>query len=296
MEAGKFDVLLFAKHRLYPPALQPRNGWHDRMFTRNKGTYSCLSYNTNDGEGTKWNQYGGTGITLNANLKSRMTTSGSGGDPTKLGRWTWVRIGEKDGIATVFVSAYRPCKNTSGLHTVWSQQERYFKEHEDIESPDVHTLFIRDLCKFLGELRDAGNHVVLGMDANDDIRDGTVTKALSEVGIFEAVVSNHGGESVPATCATNKQRKPIDSIWTSPGLTVLKCGFLPFHEIYGFNSDHRLIWADICNEDLLGHRPQYIYRASGSRVKSNDPDTRERYIQRCLEKYEQADIITDYET
>ena len=110
------------------------------------------------------------------------------------------------------------------------------------------------------------------MDANDDIRKGEVTKALLEVGILEAVVSNHGGKSVPATCATNKQRKPIDSIWTSPGLTVLKCGFLPFHEIYGFNSDHQLIWADIYNEDLLGHRPQYIHRASGSNVKPNDPD------------------------
>ena len=31
-------------------------------------------------------------------------------------------------------------------------------------------------------------------------------------------------------------------------------------------------------------------------MKSNDPDIRERYIQRCLEKYEQADIINDYET
>ena len=29
MEAGKFDVLLFAEHGLYPPALQPRHGWHD---------------------------------------------------------------------------------------------------------------------------------------------------------------------------------------------------------------------------------------------------------------------------
>ena len=80
--------------------------------------------------------------------------------------------------------------------------------------------------------------MVLGMDANDNIRNGEVTKALLEAGILEAVVSNHGGESVPATCATNKQQKPIDSIWIIPGLTVLKCGFLPFHKICGFNSDH----------------------------------------------------------
>ena len=69
------------------------------------------------------------------------------------------------------------------------------------------------------------------MDANDNVRDGKVTKALMEIGMYEAVVSNHGGESVPATCAINKQRKTINSIWTSPGLTVLRCGFLPFHDV-----------------------------------------------------------------
>ena len=122
------------------------------MCTMNKGTYTCLSYNTNDGKEMIWNQYGRTGITLTADLKSRMTKRGSGGAPTKLGRWTWVRIGSKDGIATVFVSAYRPCKNPGGMHTVWSQQAQYFKEYEDIGAPDVYALFIQDLCKFLVEL------------------------------------------------------------------------------------------------------------------------------------------------
>ena len=160
--------------------------------------------------------------------------------------------------------------------------------------PDLHALSIRDLCKFLGDLRDKGNNVVLGMDANDDVRDGEVMKALMEIGIFDAVVSNHGGKSVPTTCATNKQRKPIDSIWISPGLTVLRCDFLPFHETYCFNSDHQLIWADICNEDLFGAYSQHIYRAPVSNVKSNDPDIREMYIQQYLEKYEGEDVINDY--
>ena len=54
--------------------------------------------------------------------------------------------------------------------------------------------------------------MVLGMDVNDDVRDGEVNKALWEVGMFEAVVSNHTDKSVPATCATNTQQKSIDSI------------------------------------------------------------------------------------
>ena len=159
---------------------------------------------------------------------------------------------------------------------------------------NIHALFIRGLCKFLGDLRDKGNNVVLSMDANDNVWDGEATKALMKIGIFEAVVSNHGGKNVPATCVTNKQWKPIDSIWTSPGLNVLKCGFLPFHETYGFQSDHQLISTNICNEDLLGHHPQHIHCAPGSNVKSKNPDIREMYIQRCLEKYKHEDGINDF--
>ena len=229
-------------------------------------------------------------------MRVRKTKDGVGGDPTKLGRWTWTKICGKGDITTVFVSVYRLCHNPDGLHTVWSQQVRYFKDHKNIQEPDVQALFIRDLCNFLGDLRDDGHNVVLGIDANDDIRDGKVTEGPMEIGMYEAVVSNRGGESVPATCATNKQRKHIDSSWTSPGLTVMRCSFLPFHDVYGFQSDHQLIWADICNEDMTGHCPQHVYRAPRSKVRSNDPDIREKYIQRCIETYGAKDVINDFQT
>ena len=88
------------------------------------------------------------GITLTANMRSRMMERGSGGDSTKPGRWTWVCIGGKDVIPTVFVSTYHLWKNINGLNTECNQQARYFKQEEDIEVPDVHALFIRGLCKF----------------------------------------------------------------------------------------------------------------------------------------------------
>ena len=102
MSAGKYDALLFAKHGLYPPELKTKEGWHDRMCMMNKGTYTRLSYNTNDGENTKLNQYGGTCITLTTNMTSIIIEKGSVGVPTKLGRWSWVRLGGKYGIATVY--------------------------------------------------------------------------------------------------------------------------------------------------------------------------------------------------
>ena len=37
MTAGKYDVLLFAEHNPFGPALEPRHQMHDRMCTLNRG-------------------------------------------------------------------------------------------------------------------------------------------------------------------------------------------------------------------------------------------------------------------
>ena len=86
MSAGKYDVLLYAEHGLYVPALEPKHPMHNRMCVMNKGIFTRLSYNTNDRTDTKWNQYGCTGITLNKDMRARKSKDGVGGDPTKLGR------------------------------------------------------------------------------------------------------------------------------------------------------------------------------------------------------------------
>jgi len=284
MAVGKYDALLFTEYGLYPPKLEPWHVWHDRMCTAIKGSYICFSYNTNDREDTKWNQDGGTCSTLTADMQSRMTEKGSGGDPIKLGRWTWVCIGGKDDITTVFVSAYWPCKSLNGLNTVWNQQVRYFKREEDIEVPNIQAFFNRNMYKALDDIKDKRYHVVLEMDANNDVCDGEVSKSLLAIDISQAVISSHGGRSASVTCATNTQRKPINSIWTSPRLTVLKFEFLQFHEVYGFNSDHWLICAKICYTNFYGHHPQRVSRAPVSKVKSNDPDIRGKWIQKCIQR------------
>ena len=70
MAGGKYDVLLVAEHGLYSPELAASEGWHDRMCMSMKGTYSRLSYNTNDRVFTPWNQYGDMGVTLTADVLS----------------------------------------------------------------------------------------------------------------------------------------------------------------------------------------------------------------------------------
>ena len=67
------------------------------------------------------------------------------------------------------MSAYRPFKNTKGMSTVWNQQVRYLQREHTIEVPDIHELFITDLCATLGFMREDRYHVIMGMDANHDV-------------------------------------------------------------------------------------------------------------------------------
>ena len=89
--AGMYSVLTYTEHGLYTPILESKHKIQDRMYVMHKGTSTCLSYSINDGKDTKWNQYGGTGTTLNADMRLRKSQDGIGGDPTKLGRWTWTK-------------------------------------------------------------------------------------------------------------------------------------------------------------------------------------------------------------
>ena len=55
MAGRKYYVLLVVEHDLNPPNLDVKHGWHDHICMTMKGSYSCLSYNTNDREAAPWN-------------------------------------------------------------------------------------------------------------------------------------------------------------------------------------------------------------------------------------------------
>ena len=131
------------------------------------------------------------------------------------------------------------------------------------------------------------------MDANDNVRDASVSVELADIAITENVISNYKCGSVPGTCSKNKQQESVDSIWPSPDLDVFRCSFLPFHDnMYGFDLDHRLILIELCNQSLYGHYHQKIFCAPISKVKSDNPNNYEIYIEKVLERYESGDVLT----
>ena len=89
-------------------------------------------------------------------------------------------------------------------------------------------IFQEQLCQFISKTIDQGREVVLGMDTNNDIRPRNFSKMLEEIRMKEVILNFHKEKSLPATHNRNRSRKPIDSIWTLPGIEAISCGFLPF--------------------------------------------------------------------
>ena len=187
---GKFDVLLFAEHGLYHRNAGPSQRWNIRIKYYSKGTFSVVGYNKTV-KCDNWKQPGGTGITITKNMVTRKDKEGSGFDETGLGRWSWVRIEGKAKELTVFISAYRPCKNRKNLISVWNQQERFFKSKERITSPNVQMIFENNLCKVIQSTMEKGHKVVLGTDTNDDVRKCECSEKLNNIGMKEIIINFH---------------------------------------------------------------------------------------------------------
>ena len=57
----------------------------------------------------------------------------------------------------LFLSQHTGCAKVSAIrYIVWNQQAQYLKHQEYIKVPDIHALFIRNLCKALGDMIDEG--------------------------------------------------------------------------------------------------------------------------------------------
>ena len=107
-------------------------------------------------------------------------------------------------------------------------------------------------------------------------------------------------KSPPTTMDRNNSRTPIDSIWTTPGVEIKACGYLPFGAENSCESDHRLVWIEVDNTAILGKNPPELYVNPKTKIKSNEPKNREKYIKMVKREYhredifKKADVFTNY--
>jgi hypothetical protein len=185
----------------------------------------------------------------------------------KWGRWCSTKFRGASEHTFRIISAYRCVRNIHGPLSVWNQL-RYLMDLQRI-SDDPIERFDRDLCQFIQECMAAGEQVILGIDVNEDIRSGSFSKIMRDLGLKDICTHRHG-PSNPSTYARGST--PIDAIYVTANLWSSRCGYLPVV------SDHRVLWIDIPQEQLFGRRLSALPIRTPQRLILQDPRVVEKYI------------------
>ena len=211
-------------------------------------------------------QHGGVASVCFSRLGSFIT--GRGQDPTGLGRWSWFRVGSPD-RSTRIISAYRPTKpgnakssdTKAGWYKVWAQHSRYFRKR-CVEGNPLQ-LFDRDLIHQMKEWRARGDEIILFIDANESVYDGSFSARLSSDPLLmsEAFLTANGYWS-PASYF--RGQLPLYGCFVSPGVDCLNVSVSPQQAGAG---DHRYWIVDICAKSLLGVDYPHLVRPRGRRLK-----------------------------
>ena len=208
-------------------------------------------------------QPGGTATLVVDDVAHRY--KGSGFDTTGLGRWSWIVITGKQQCVTRIVTAYCPVKSTKGLNTVYAQQLAYFKT-------DPVSKFWDDLATEVAQWHAAGEQIILMGDWNEPVNSDNLRRWCTVLGLKEGVSSKHSGDPPPTY---HRGRFAIDGIFVSTTLQIDRSGYLPFGELPG---DHRGIWMDVSQSQILGYKMADIPTAKARKLKLQDPRVVQKYL------------------
>ena len=174
------------------------------------------------------------------------------------------------------ISGYRPNPDaTDRTGTVYSQHERHLRAIKAFREP--RRAYIKDLETELDRWIEEGNLIVIGIDANDNIRTGDVNAMICNKGLVEVHSTQHPTLPTESTCNKNTQEIPVDGIWASPTLDCLAAGYHGYGEIIIGKTDHRMIWADFSYESALGFKPPEPKYSAPQRLTLTDPRVVNKY-------------------
>jgi hypothetical protein len=263
------DLIMMQEIGLYWNKLDPSDQWAERVMPLPDST-SMFAHNTLEpGLSTKL-QYGGAGIVATSEVRHRMTSRGK--DPSDMGRWVWMRMQGKEGHYVRFITAYRPCLS-GGTSSVFQQQSRALTTN-----CNPRTVLLEDLTAAMIKWKALGDHIILGMDANEDVCQGEIRKFLAPLGLREIILELHHDLSPPATQNRNTSREPIDGMWASRGISISRGGYLAFGD--SCPSDHRSLWFDASYSVAFGQQTLEMAPLNPKRLKASDPRLAARYNKR----------------
>ena len=254
----------------------PRDFRLKHLFWSDTDIRTITAHNKHGHHGRR--QWGGTAIMSFGDAAAATVSSGK--DESGLGRWSWMLFQGAHNNKTRIISAYKPCPTgPRGLRTVFNQQRRYFRSIGRAGNP--RTLFNQDLKEQLIQWRQAGEKLIVCIDANESAYNGTFkeTLAIPELGMQEVISTKHPDlPETPTFCAGDRHgRYQIDGIWATPDLPINKGTWLAFHKSPG---DHRYGVIDIAWEVLIGQPRYKAVRPLARRLSNNHPTAPTKYRER----------------
>jgi hypothetical protein len=161
----KADVAALAETNTFWKALHP----FDRLYERTRGWFSALHIShayASEFPSVTANQAGGTLIfTLDDNVHYVMEKTAD-----RWGRWCSTKFRGTQGSTFRIISAYRCVRNIHGPLSVWNQL-RYLMDLQQLADDPIDR-FDKDILEFIHQCQEAGEQLILGIDANEDVRSG----------------------------------------------------------------------------------------------------------------------------
>ena len=109
-----------------------------------------------------------------------------------------MKFRDQQGVLLQVISAYKPCKNRKGNQSVWTQQVNYFRR-KGKQNPDPIKLFDEHLIAKLKTWIEQGDNIILGIDMNEDARNGGLAKQLKQLNLHNMILDHHNNLSPPST-------------------------------------------------------------------------------------------------
>jgi hypothetical protein len=187
-----FDVIGLPENNVHWKQI----GAEDQLRERVRGWFDYQKINIayfEEYEAAKPYQAGGVSQWATNQMVHRISEVGQ--DGTGLGRWTWQVFRGKEGRRLRVITAYHPVYSESTDGTTWSQQKAFFDRNE--VAGDPREIFTRDLQLAVSAWVDAGEQVILGIDANEDVQMGTFARKMREAGLKELTTFRHGRNGPP---------------------------------------------------------------------------------------------------
>jgi hypothetical protein len=196
---------------------------HHRLRERTNGWFEAIRMATSFHTQTPSKAtrlFGGTSLWSVNKMATRVETGLTISDP--LGRWSGLGHRGRNGAVLITLVAYRPVVNKVGAESVWSQQSAHYANTQKA-AVDPIKQFDADLVQLIQKLLDSNYHIVLGIDANEDLAatHSPFRGKMESAGLQETIMRQHGPG--PPTTVTGSTK--IDGLFVSHQLRGMRCGY-----------------------------------------------------------------------